>query len=273
MERSIPALNLYRFCTQGLVFELPSWGLHVLPRALQTLVRSSAFPIKEYAHALCHQETHSLHLKLLLDPHNRKNASLTVGACTFARPIWPYFKWHKIITGPGVDLPQVVFLCSSFYEKNERRSQLPQKRFLRKWSHGGVIHVSHVTSWLACRLCRTGVIFCVFQANRGETEASAKRELPARGGALKYFSAPRSPRFRLSSPEVRKKLPLFSRLAYLTLTYQVRNEFEFWNAWLPCTFGKFHEKWANYRPCSRISGNKLVISRITGVLSFTDHGK
>ena len=33
--------------------------------------------------------------------------------------------------------------------------------------------------------CRTGVIFCVFQANRDESEASAKRELRARGGALK----------------------------------------------------------------------------------------
>ena len=32
--------------------------------------------------------------------------------------------------------------------------------------------------------CRTGVIFCVFQANRSESEASAKRELLARGGAL-----------------------------------------------------------------------------------------
>ena len=29
------------------------------------------------------------------------------------------------------------------------------------------------------------MIFCVFQANRGESEASAKRDLRARGGALK----------------------------------------------------------------------------------------
>ena len=28
--------------------------------------------------------------------------------------------------------------------------------------------------------CRTGVIFCVFQANQGESEESAKRELRAR---------------------------------------------------------------------------------------------
>ena len=55
--------------------------------------------------------------------------------------------------------------------------------------------------------------------------------------------------------------------------YQVMIEFDFWNAWLLCTFGKFHEKWANRRPCSRISRNELVISRITGVLSFTYHGK
>ena len=33
----------------------------------------------------------------------------------------------------------------------------------------------------------------------------------------------------------------------------------------------FHEKSAYYRPCSRISKNKLVISWITGVLSFRDH--
>ena len=60
---------------------------------------------------------------------------------------------------------------------------------------------SHVTTGL--RLCllayRTGVNFCVFLANRGEREASAKRELRVRGGAS------RSPRFRLCSPEIRKK--------------------------------------------------------------------
>ena len=33
--------------------------------------------------------------------------------------------------------------------------------------------------------CRTGVIFCVFLANRGESEASVKCELCARGGSLK----------------------------------------------------------------------------------------
>ena len=33
--------------------------------------------------------------------------------------------------------------------------------------------------------CRTGVIFCVFQVNIGESEASAKRELRARERALK----------------------------------------------------------------------------------------
>ena len=33
--------------------------------------------------------------------------------------------------------------------------------------------------------CRTGVIFCVFQVNIGESEASAKRELRGREGALK----------------------------------------------------------------------------------------
>ena len=38
--------------------------------------------------------------------------------------------------------------------------------------------------------CRTGVIFCVFQENRGESEASAKRELRARGAALKNPACP-----------------------------------------------------------------------------------
>ena len=38
--------------------------------------------------------------------------------------------------------------------------------------------------------CITGVIFCVFQANRGESEASAKREWRARGGALKNPACP-----------------------------------------------------------------------------------
>ena len=50
--------------------------------------------------------------------------------------------------------------------------------------------------WLVSKLaCRTGVIFCVFQANRGESEASAwrargERELRARGGALKNPACP-----------------------------------------------------------------------------------
>ena len=34
------------------------------------------------------------------------------------------------------------------------------------------------------------MIFCVFQANRGESEASAKRELRAWGGALKNPACP-----------------------------------------------------------------------------------
>ena len=41
-----------------------------------------------------------------------------------------------------------------------------------------------------CLACITiGVIFCVFLANRGESEASAKRELRARGGSLKKILA------------------------------------------------------------------------------------
>ena len=44
-----------------------------------------------------------------------------------------------------------------------------------------------VTPQLACR---TGVIFCVFQGNRDQSEASAKRELRARGGSLKNPTCP-----------------------------------------------------------------------------------
>ena len=68
---------LYRCWTRGLVFELPPWGLHVLPCALPTLSRSSAFPMKEYAHSLCYQQTHSLHLKML-DPHHKYSCSSTI---------------------------------------------------------------------------------------------------------------------------------------------------------------------------------------------------
>ena len=35
----------------------------------------------------------------------------------------------------------------------------------------------------------------------------------------------------------------------------------------------FEEKFTNYRPCSRISRNELVILRITGLLLFTDHAE
>ena len=69
----LSGIDLHRFWTRGLVFKLPSWGrgLHVLLRALQTLARTIAFPIKEYASALCYQQMHSL--KMLLDPHNKQH--------------------------------------------------------------------------------------------------------------------------------------------------------------------------------------------------------
>ena len=51
--------------------------------------------------------------------------------------------------------------------------------------------------------CRTGVIFCVFQSNKGESEASAKCESLARGGVFTHLPshasrASRSPRFCLA---------------------------------------------------------------------------
>ena len=64
--------------------------------------------------------------------------------------------------------------------------------------------------------CRTGVIFCVFQGNRGKSEASAKRELRAWWGSLTFprtqlaLASPFAP----SSPEIRKKSRLFCRLGF-----------------------------------------------------------
>ena len=49
-------------------------------------------------------------------------------------------------------------------------------------------NLCHVSVDLACR---TGVMFCVYQGNRGESEASAKRELRAWGGSLKIPACPR----------------------------------------------------------------------------------
>ena len=57
-------------------------------------------------------------------------------------------------------------------------------------------------------------------------------------------------------------------LIHLTISWSSNVfDFEFWQAWLLCVL-KISRKWANYRSCSRISRNKLVISRIMGVLSF-----
>ena len=53
--------------------------------------------------------------------------------------------------------------------------------------------------------CRTGVIFCVFQENRGESEASAKRELRARGAALKKIPPVPIPLFKLFRPQTHPK--------------------------------------------------------------------
>ena len=53
--------------------------------------------------------------------------------------------------------------------------------------------------------CRTGVIFCVFQANRGKSEASAKRELRARGGSLKNVLPSHATRARLAFASVSLK--------------------------------------------------------------------
>ena len=55
-----------------------------------------------------------------------------------------------------------------------------------------------------CLACRTGVYFFTYLANRGESEASAKRESRARGGP-------------------RKKLCLFCRLQ--NVLFQLRHEF------------------------------------------------
>ena len=53
--------------------------------------------------------------------------------------------------------------------------------------------------------CRTGVIFLRIQANKGESEASAKRELRARRGSLKISPVP-IPLFKLFRPKRKKTL-------------------------------------------------------------------
>ena len=55
--------------------------------------------------------------------------------------------------------------------------------------------------------CKTGVIFCVFQEDRGESEASSKCELSARGGALLSSHAARAClAFVWNTQEMRKKI-------------------------------------------------------------------
>ena len=201
----LSGIVLYRFWTRGFVFELPPWGLLVLLCALQTPARSSAFPIKAHAlslrkqpsfFALCYQQTHSLHLKMLLEPHNRQH------------------------------LPKL------------------EKRFPH------CLHLYFRSPYLAIKSLQV-------------TEELSMRVMwrpdMLRIGSLGIVRDERG--------------ILFTCLTWPWRICQVLNEFEFWNVWLLCTFGKFHVKWASYRPCSRISRNKLVISRITGLLSFTDHGK
>ena len=64
--------------------------------------------------------------------------------------------------------------------------------------------------------CRTGVIFCIFQRNRGEREASAKRELRERGGSLKspLSLASLSPLFARSTQKLEITPVLFCRLVF-----------------------------------------------------------
>ena len=85
-------------------------------------------------------------------------------------------------------------------------TDLPRGTHSHTWVERGTARVKTL-------LARSGVIFCAFlvyfRRKRG------KRELRARRGALLPSHSTRtssSPRFRLCSPEIRKKLRLFCRL-------------------------------------------------------------
>ena len=57
--------------------------------------------------------------------------------------------------------------------------------FLDEGSNTAYVNLCSASTTNGLIVCTTGGIFCVFLANGGEREASAKRESHARGGALK----------------------------------------------------------------------------------------
>ena len=74
-------------------------------------------------------------------------------------------------------------------------SQPPLISFKRDKNIGNFL----VSSAFKTIACRTGVIFCVFQVNIGESEVCAKRELRTREGALKIPPVV-TPLFKLFQP-------------------------------------------------------------------------
>ena len=83
---------------------------HVLYKRLPGA--TGAFPIKEYAHAVCYQQMHSLHMTMLLDPHNTQHLP-KLEKC-FPHCPHLYFD-HKIITGHAELSMRVMWLLYMFY--------------------------------------------------------------------------------------------------------------------------------------------------------------
>ena len=73
----------------------------------------------------------------------------------------------------------------NYNEKILRRKQRDQNMIKSKVNTKNWYLAITVQNVFDVSACRTGVIFCVFQANKGKIEATAKRESRARGGARK----------------------------------------------------------------------------------------
>ena len=120
------------------------WGLHVLPGALQMPARSSAFSIRNtyklFAASL--QQTHSLHLRMLLDPHNRQHLNSKTWKTLpslFVRLISYDIKctsWRSLYSGQSFDhiclwrvdmSGMILAFCSSLSTDMTLTFQVPRK--------------------------------------------------------------------------------------------------------------------------------------------------
>ena len=78
----------------------------------------------------------------------------------------------------NVEMPSkmsyLLLISSHCQNRSIAECFLPESQKFICLESTALTRIAAVAEWLACR---TGVTFCVFQANRGESELSAKREL------------------------------------------------------------------------------------------------